>query len=335
MSTQVKKIIYGILGAVAFLLLATGAALYFTYAQSIRNEGDIKLPAFSLNPARNIKLGDVIIASLQVNCPWGHYPEAAELTTVEGVQIVSEPVFSKVKNKWGKSVWDIKAEIQPYRTGKIKPERCVVTFLSGKEGKNSRQVATTIPGFEVLGVDTGKKRELDLAAKVIPSPISSSKTWVMIAIAILAFAGVVIFAVIWFNKRKKYLESIVIPPWILALSMLSDLRAELQNRLINKQLCITRLTDIVRNYLEKRFAIPITAKTTHEFLNDLDKGRSPLDSEYRNFLRDFLTASDLVKFAKVPADASLVENAMKKAEDLVTSTTPTKEELEAQGKETE
>lgn len=334
MSNQIKKVIYIILGVVVFLTLATGVALYLTYNQSVKNESDIELPAFKLNPAKEIKLGDVITASLQVTCPWGHYPESAELSTAEGVQVVSEPAITKEQDKWGKSIWTIKAEIQPYRVGKIKPERCVVTFIYGEEGKKTKTVATTVPGFEVLAVDTGKKRELDLAAEVIPSPISSSKTWVMIAIAVLALAGIIVFAIIWRKKHKKYLESIVIPPWVLAISMLNDLRAELQNKLINKQLCVTRLTDIVRNYLEKRFAISVTAQTTHEFLNDLDKGNSPLDSEYRNFLREFMTASDLVKFAKVPAEASLVENAMKKAEELIKSTTPTEEELEAQEKET-
>lgn len=333
MSIKVKKIIYISLGLGLFFALATGAALYLTYMQAMRNDADIKLSSFSLSPDKGIKLGDVVTASVEVLCPWGHYPETAELSTVEGVQVVSEPVITQGKNKWGKSIWHIKAEIQPYRIGKINEERCLVTFLSGNKGKNSRKIATTIPGFEVLAIDTGKKRQLDLAANVIPSPISNSNTWLMIAIAILAFVGIVIFAFIMLEKRKKYLESIVIPPWVLAISLLSDLRAELQNKLINKQLCITRLTDIVRNYLEKRFTISISAQTTHEFLSELDKGSSPLESEYRNFLRDFLTASDLVKFAKLPADASLVENAMRKAEELITSTTPSQDELNIQEKD--
>ena len=327
MSKQLKKNIFMGLGIFLFLIFSTMVALYLTYLQSERNEADIRLVPFSLSSSENIKLGDVVTASLDVICPWGHYPERAELSTVEGVQVVSEPVITKGNNRWGKSLWNIKVEIQPYRIGKIKEESCVITFLSGKKGKNSSKIATTIPGFEVLAVDTGKNRKLDLASDVTPSPISSSNTWLMIVIAVLALIGIIIFMVIVFKKRKQYLESIVIPPWEVAISMLSELRVELQNKLINKQLCIVRLTDIVRNYLEKRFTIPITAQTTHEFLSDLDKGGSPLESEYRNFLRDFLSASDLVKFANMPADASLIDDAMKKAEELVASTTPTEEEL--------
>lgn len=315
------------------MVVLVGAGWWWTYHQAENITADIKLAPFTLSPDKDIKLGDVITASLKVTCPWGHIPDQAELSAVPGMQIVSEPVITKEDNGWGKGIWQIKAEIQPYRTGDIKEARCVVTFVSGKKGKNTNTVATTVPGFKVLAVDTGKQRELDLASKVIPSPITRSKTWIMITIALLAFAGILVFSMILLKKRKKYLASIVVPPWVMALSLLSDLRAELQNKLINKQLCITRLTDIVRNYLEKRFAIPMTAKTTHEFLSDLDKGNSPLESEYRNFLRDFLSASDLVKFAKLPADAALVENAMKKAEDLITSTTPSQQELESQEKE--
>lgn len=333
--TKTKKIILITSGVILFLTLCTGAALYLTYRQSVRNEADIKLAVFSLAPEKDIKLGDVVTASLDVACSWGHYPDLAELTTTEGVQVVSEPVITKIKNKWGKSIWKIEAEIQPYRTGKIKEERCVVTFLSSQEGAKSRKIATTIPGFNVLAIETGKDRKLDLAGKVIPSPITRTGTWVMIILALLGLAGIIVFAMIWRKKHKHMLESIVIPPWVLAISMLNDLRLELKNHLINKQVCITKLTDIVRNYLEKRFELRASAQTTHEFLSDLDKGGSPLNSEYRNFLRDFLTASDLVKFAKVPADAALIDNALRKAEDLVTSTTPTQEELEEQEKENE
>jgi hypothetical protein len=331
--SKLKKTILIVSGIFVFTLICTGAALYLTYNQSLSNEADIKLSPFSLSPEKDIKLGDVITASLDVACPWGHYPETAELTTTEGIQVVSEPVISKIKNKWGKAIWKISTEIQSYRTGKIKEEKCVITFLNSKEKAKSRQITTTIPGFNVLSVETGRERKLNLAGKVVPSPITRTNTWVMLLLAILAFSGIVIFALVWYKKRKTMQDEIVIPPWALAISMLHDLRSELKNHLINKQLCFTKLTDIVRNYLEKRFALNVTAQTTHEFLTDLDKGGTPLSSEYRNFLRNFMTASDLVKFAKLPADASLLEDAMKKAEELVTSTTPTEEELIEQEKE--
>ena len=118
------------------------------------------------------------------------------------------------------------------------------------------------------------------------------------------------------------MESLVLPPWVLALSLLHELRSALTNHKVKGQICISRLTDIVRDYLEQRFNIHAPSQTTHEFLKDLDKSDSPLELEHKQFLRDFLTAADMVKFAKLPADQTLLENAMNKAEQLVQSTTP-------------
>jgi hypothetical protein len=107
-----------------------------------------------------------------------------------------------------------------------------------------------------------------------------------------------------------------------ALSLLHELKDALKNNKVKGQICISRLTDIVRDYLEHRFNIHAPSQTTHEFLTDLDKSDSPLELEHKQFLRDFMTAADMVKFAKLPADQALLENAMNKAEQLVQSTTP-------------
>jgi hypothetical protein len=76
----------------------------------------------------------------------------------------------------------------------------------------------------------------------------------------------------------------------------------------------------VRNYIEQRFKLHAPSQTTHEFLSDLDSRDSGLISEHRLFLRNFLTAADLVKFANLPADKELLESAINKAETLVEST---------------
>ena len=324
MSYFSKKIWMSAIAAVAVLIIAVSAMLAYTYYRAVSGKGEITVPAFTLSPdPSEIKLGDLITAETVIKCPWGHYPDKAEVKVPEGLQIVKEPEIEKLDTQWGKSVWKITACIQPFRTGEIKKSECTVDIVSEKDGKSvTKNYKSEIPGFKVLAVDTGKKRELDTAGEAHDVSIAENNPWIIVMIAVLAFIATVISLMIWLKKRREILEAAVLPPWELALALLDKLREELNNHEIAGPVCISRLTDIVRNYLEERFSIPATSQTTYEFLAELDSGDSPMEMEHKQFLRDFLTAADMVKFAKLPADRSLLENALKKAEQLVESTTP-------------
>lgn len=58
----------------------------------------------------------------------------------------------------------------------------------------------------------------------------------------------------------------------------------------------TRLTDIVRTYLEGRYGIRALEQTTDEIMRELRT--ADLADRSRNELRDLLRTADLVKFAK-------------------------------------
>ena len=322
-----KKIVISSLSATLAVLLLIGAAIGYTYYLAVTGQSKITIPEFTLKPNSKIKLGDEITVTTLVKCPWGHHPEKAVITLPDGVQIIQEPTISQVDTKWGKSVWEINAEIQPYRTGKMKKSECSVDIIAKKDGKTtSKTLKGEIPTFEVLAVDTGKNHQLDVASTVKETSLAENNPWILILIAFLALIGTAIFLVIWLNKRKEIMNSLVLPPWLMALSLLHKLREELKEHKIKGQVCITRLSDIVRNYLEQRFNINAPSQTTHEFLLDLDKGDSPLQLEHKQFLRDFLTAADMVKFAKLPANKALLDTALNKAEQLIKSTTPEENE---------
>ena len=80
------------------------------------------------------------------------------------------------------------------------------------------------------------------------------------------------------------------------------------------------LTDIVRNFLEKQFSLRAERQTTSEFLFTLQNDNSPLDVEQRRFLREFLSAADMIKFARLPADDVLFNDAAMRAESLIRNT---------------
>ena len=65
------------------------------------------------------------------------------------------------------------------------------------------------------------------------------------------------------------------------------------------------MSDALRLYLEERFDFRAPERTTEEFLLDL-QATDLLNAAHKDFLTDFLTRCDLVKFAQhEPSEAEL------------------------------
>lgn len=140
--------------------------------------------------------------------------------------------------------------------------------------------------------------------------------WWIILIAVLA-----IIAFIWAMRRYKK-EGTVLKkkpeptPYETAMKNLRELKARnLWEQGMEKEY-FTRLTDILRIYLDKRFGINAMEMTTREIMNRL------YDSDVkdkRDYVRQILSVADFVKFAKVrplPADnIAAYENAVKFVEE--------------------
>ena len=56
------------------------------------------------------------------------------------------------------------------------------------------------------------------------------------------------------------------------------------------------LTGVVRRYLERRCGIPARRLTTTELMRLID-GRGDMATDTKNWLRDFLAQTDLIKYA--------------------------------------
>ena|SRR5437762_1660419 len=56
-------------------------------------------------------------------------------------------------------------------------------------------------------------------------------------------------------------------------------------------------SEVVRNYIEKRFGVVATQRTTEEFLASLLQGSNESLARHRPLLADFLQQSDYLKFA--------------------------------------
>ena len=130
--------------------------------------------------------------------------------------------------------------------------------------------------------------------------VGSAATLVWAAVALLVWPG-----------RTRQLT-----PKQWALKQLEQLRdSEVMSEGDTEQFYV-RLTDIVRQYIERQFAIAAPILTTDEFLAEATQHPS-LQEEQRASLRVFLSLADLVKFAQFQPSAEDAGMAIDKATDFI------------------
>ena len=145
--------------------------------------------------------------------------------------------------------------------------------------------------------------------------------WLGLILAVTALGGLVY----WFWRSHKRLPVVrATPPQSPYDRAVQSLRALLAESLMERGLVdefYTRLSDIVRHYLEGRFQLRAPELTTEEFLHEVARDAS-LRQEHKDLLGAFLQESDLVKFARLrPAELDM-KRAFDAAEQFVHDTRP-------------
>ena len=149
--------------------------------------------------------------------------------------------------------------------------------------------------------------------------------WISVVIVLAAIILVIIS--IWYLKKRPVAMAISKPAPVLTLDIITlnklfelrDKRLWQQNEI---KLYYIELTDILREYLEKRYHIRAHEQTTDEICAALkDK---PMPDRGRDTLKQLLTLADLVKFAKEKPPGAENDQSLEDAIDFIRQT---KEEL--------
>lgn len=135
-----------------------------------------------------------------------------------------------------------------------------------------------------------------------PVPLPPELLWLWIAVG-AALGGLLAMLIWnkWFRHAPAKPAAPPVPPHQRAKHRLADALALLSQP---KPFCIA-VSDALRLYLEERFDFRAPERTTEEFLLDL-QATDLLNDSQKEFLTDFLTRCDLVKFAQhEPSEAEL------------------------------
>ncbi len=317
-----KRIVILLLWLVCILMVAGGIFVGTGYGWSLRTKPEaLVLPEQAeLSCAGALPIGAETAVTLRFPLPVWCRVTSAELTAPEGT-VLAGPLKTDSRRRWSRRIWEITGQLRSYRAGEAKRGQIVLNLA--RSGKVVKESVIPIPAFYV-GAETSEKPEIQefryAGAVDLPQHRTLRPLWLVIGIGILLI--LLVLWARWYFRRRRAAAEAARPFWEVTLSALSLLRGELRTHRESGEQGFVRLTDLVRGYLEKRFSLPLTTLTTPEFLEDLDRKLASELPEERPFLREFMNAADFVKFARVPADPGMLDNAVDRAEALVRRTTP-------------
>ena len=314
------KIIKRSIISIVALLIVVGGTIGGIYYYGIRQNKPIKIVGkVELSPS-DAKLGQVVSATILLKCPWHRRPVEAVAQIAKGASLLEAPEISRRSIGWGYTVWKVETKFKAYRTGSIPAGEIDVSYNRYDEKTTDLSKVFIIPPFKCSPLKLGKKQGIILADAIAPVEIISNKKMYIIigALALIVIIIIVLFII----KHYKKAKAIILPSWAVALNDLHSLRNNIKSGSVSLDTGYISLTDIVRGYLEKRFRLPASKQTTEEFLDGINQDNGPLPEVQRPFLKEFMQASELVKFAKLPPDENTLNQALSKAETLVNETKP-------------
>lgn len=244
-----------------------------------------------------ITIGDRILYEIDVTYPsTGHVELPAVLGNLGAFEVKDYHVQTRTE-KDGRSTVAHLFTISTFTVGgyALPPQR-VEYYEAGAGGQPSALIDTTVlytQPTEIKVKRTSPENEKDIADIADVTPVSEPVPWGVIALAAIALALIGYF--LWKRKVKATggTEEPMLPPYEEAVKRLRELR-EGSGPLSPREFAFA-LSEILRNYVGRRYGIEALESTTHEFLKKAEA--LPLSSLQQDWLREFCGSLDPMKYA--------------------------------------
>lgn len=210
-------------------------------------------------------------------------------------------------------------KLEPFLMGDAVIPPLTISFSeTGREDPQEYSITTEeikIHVGSVTGADGGKAEDINPIKGVLSIP-ASVWPWLAVAAALVSAAIIVVIL----SSRKK--EAHIPPPPPPHITALERLKRLANDNLIAQGLVdefYVRLSDIIRRYIEDRFALRAPEKTTEEFLQDVSSGNI-LQKQETDLLERFLTHCDMVKFARHDPTRDEIDESFDSADTFIQKT---------------
>jgi hypothetical protein len=228
---------------------------------------------------------------------------------------------STTRTPAGSYQWRKEITLEPLKSGKV-PTPAV--SLRYRDRAETAWQSLKWPGVEVevVGLEDADTNDIRGVPPIetLPERPPWWRPFIPLFVAVVNLAVGVLLARWWLRRARP---APVVPPEQRALSELELLERSEPPAGAAAGWYHTRLSEIVRRYLEERFSFRASRQTTQEFLQDVQQ-RPELSEVQRQLLHDLLMRCDLAKFTGLsPAPAEHGE-ATDLARQLVLQTPPPK-----------
>ena len=211
----------------------------------------------------------------------------------------------------GESVWEEIYSLEPFLAGAYEIPPLEIEYVTDARIEDRRVLQTDPIPITVTSI-LPESDEIPELADIAPPAAWPASIWTWLAPTLaLAFCAILLAALVERRRKRKTAPATTSgpPPHEIAWR---ELEALLQENLPAKGEMVqfyTRLTGILRRYIEGRFHIHAPRQTTEEFMETM-RGNGAFDSAQQSLLESFFTAGDLAKFAQwLPAEETANESA--------------------------
>jgi hypothetical protein len=298
-----------------------------TKAQNVRAEARLDL--------NTIRIGEQTKLRISLYGPVGAHAVFPKLTdTLAAKVLLVGP--ARIDTLFDKKNHSADTVTQSYTITGFDPGTYTIPSLSIGIGKSAVKTNELTLQVVTVKVDTTK------AIYDIKQPIAVTYTftdwlkdnWIIIAstvAVVLAILGTIYYLK---KKPKKSVPIVVkhepqVPVHLLILQKLEELRQKKLWQQDQVKAYYIELSDLLREYLEKRYDKKTHEKTTDEIFAAL-KNRQ-INVDHQNLLKQILVLSDLVKFAKEKPSAAQNEQSLDSAVSFITLTQQTEIQPATQG----
>ena len=154
----------------------------------------------------------------------------------------------------------------------------------------------------------------------VKPPIDLPENYLLLIAGLtILFLGIVGLLVRHFMKRIKPNPVSLLPPWMVAQKALEEIKSEDLPQQGKIKEFYTRLSGIIRHYLEDQLDIRAPEMTTEEFFSYI-KQKDALTDEQKTALKNFLDCCDMVKFAKYNSNIQETQQSLTLAQRLIDET---------------
>jgi len=294
---------------ITVLFLLSG---FFMYAQSVQVEASLD--------TNSIIIGDQRILSLKVTVPKKStvvFPKYLD-TIMKNIEILNISKIDTIPTDQNTTVFNQKYTITSFDSGsyylKLGPIK-----INGKDTMWSRPVFLYV---NTLKVDTAKG--IADIKKPYTIPLEWAEIWLWLRWIILILLGLGVLAIVVYyilsNRNRALFAPIELdPPHIVAFRDLEKLKEEHLYQDEKFKLYYSKLSDIARTYIERRYEFLAMESTSDEILARLKQLES-IDSESFEKIRRVLLTADLAKFAKLEPVTDENELNIKRVFDFVDKT---------------